>query len=74
MALVQLPDGKSHAVLTAVTSQGDYVLDNLTPAVLPWNNTNLVWIARQAPGEIAWDRIAAQPEVARAMPAAMDIR
>lgn len=46
--------GEAHAVLTVATDHGDYVLDNLTNAVLPWGETKLVWIARQTPGQAQW--------------------
>jgi predicted transglutaminase-like cysteine proteinase len=46
--------GEAHAVLTVATDHGDYVLDNLTDAVLPWSETKLVWIARQTPGQVQW--------------------
>lgn len=45
---------EAHAVLTVATDHGDYVLDNLTNAVLPWDETKLVWIARQMPGQAQW--------------------
>ncbi len=36
-----------HAVLTVATDQGDFVLDNETNDILPWNQTGFRWIARQ---------------------------
>ena len=41
-------DGERHAVLTVSTDQGDYVLDNLDGEVLPWKQTDYVWVERQA--------------------------
>ncbi|MEJ1967314.1 MAG: transglutaminase-like cysteine peptidase [Rhizomicrobium sp.] len=49
IAIVVTPRGNRHAVLTVVTDQGDYVLDNLVGAVLPWNASGYVWIERQSP-------------------------
>jgi predicted transglutaminase-like cysteine proteinase len=54
IAVARSRQGEAHAVLTVATDRGDYVLDNLTNAVLPWNETSLAWIARQAPGEAQW--------------------
>jgi predicted transglutaminase-like cysteine proteinase len=54
IGMAQLPDGEAHAVLTVATDRGDYVLDNLSPAVLPWNATGYVWIARQSSDERQW--------------------
>ena len=41
-----------HAVLVVRTDQGDYVLDNMTPYILPWAETPYRWIARQMPGDL----------------------
>ena len=37
-----------HAVLIVRTSQGDYVLDNTTPWVMPWRQTGYRWLTIQA--------------------------
>lgn len=37
-----------HAVLVAHTEAGDYVLDNRTPYVTPWNQVPYVWVKRQS--------------------------
>ena len=37
-----------HAVLIVRTEQGDYVLDNTTPWVLPWQETPYRWLTIQA--------------------------
>jgi predicted transglutaminase-like cysteine proteinase len=37
-----------HAVLVISTDEGDFVLDNLTDWVLPWSDTQYVWIKRQS--------------------------
>ncbi len=49
VAVVITPRENRHAVLTVVTDKGDYVLDNLTKAVLPWDRTGFRWIERQDP-------------------------
>ncbi|HEY8949280.1 MAG TPA: transglutaminase-like cysteine peptidase [Rhizomicrobium sp.] len=54
IAVARSNTGEPHAVLTVTTDHGDYVLDNLTDAVLPWRETRLSWIARQVPGQPAW--------------------
>lgn len=36
-----------HAVLVVVTDHGDFVLDNATPWVLPWDQAGYVWQSRQ---------------------------
>ncbi len=51
IALVHTRKGVPHAVLTVRTDHGDYVLDSLNPAVLPWLATGYDWMARQASGE-----------------------
>ncbi|WP_370868352.1 transglutaminase-like cysteine peptidase [Phenylobacterium sp.] len=42
--------GEHHAVLLVDTAQGAYVLDSLTPWVLPWRKANLIWHERQVAG------------------------
>ena len=37
-----------HAVLTAVTDRGDFVLDNVTDHILPWSSSGLVVVKRQS--------------------------
>ncbi|MGO4573923.1 transglutaminase-like cysteine peptidase [Microvirga sp. 2TAF3] len=46
--------GEGHAVLTIRTSQGDYVLDNKTSAVLPWDRTGYVYIKRESQNVAGW--------------------
>lgn len=41
-----------HAVLMVSTDQGDYVLDNITPHILPWSQTAYSWRLRQMPGDL----------------------
>ncbi|KAA2236920.1 transglutaminase-like cysteine peptidase [Salinarimonas soli] len=40
--------GEAHLVLTVRTSNGDYVLDNLSAAVRPWSATDYRWVRRQS--------------------------
>jgi predicted transglutaminase-like cysteine proteinase len=47
MAVVVTLSGEEHAVLTVATDRGDYVLDNLTNDILPWDRTGYAWQARQ---------------------------
>jgi predicted transglutaminase-like cysteine proteinase len=55
MAAVVTLAGEQHLVLTVATNRGDFVLDNLTNDVLPWNRTGYAWLARQdAGGRLGW--------------------
>lgn len=42
--------GEHHAVLLIDTDRGAYVLDSLTPWILPWQKANLAWHERQVSG------------------------
>nr|WP_246180149.1 transglutaminase-like cysteine peptidase [Microvirga thermotolerans] len=46
--------GEGHAVLLIRTKQGDYVLDNKTSAVLPWDRTGYVYIKRESQTATGW--------------------
>ncbi len=46
MTVVRQPNGDGHAVLTVHTSMGDFVLDNLEPRVLRWNETEYQFLKR----------------------------
>ncbi|TGQ73031.1 MAG: transglutaminase [Mesorhizobium sp.] len=48
MTVVRKPDGEGHAVLTVRTDKGDFILDNLTDSVRPWNQTGYRYLKRQA--------------------------
>ena len=48
ITVVRKPDGEGHAVLTVRTSEGDYVLDNLTDKVRPWSQTGYRFLKRQS--------------------------
>ncbi|CAN5399340.1 hypothetical protein BH10PSE1_BH10PSE1_26100 [soil metagenome] len=50
IAVVKTTRGETHAVLLVATGSGEYVLDNLSPWVLPWPETPYDWIERQKPG------------------------
>ena len=50
-----------HAVLTVVTDRGDYILDNNTDKVLPWQEAELTYIKRQLPGNLLhWESLRPQ--------------
>lgn len=48
ITVVRQQNGDGHAVLTVRTSLGDYVLDNLEPKILLWNQTNYRFLKRQS--------------------------
>lgn len=48
ITVVRKRNGEGHAVLTVRTDRGDFVLDNLTDAVVPWNKTGYRFLKRQA--------------------------
>lgn len=50
IAIVRTFRGEMHAVLLVATPQGEVVLDNLSPWILPWNEAPYQWLDRQAPG------------------------
>ena len=55
ISIVITPRNERHAILTAVTDRGDYVLDNLTDEIRPWDATGYVWIERQDPNrQFGW--------------------
>jgi predicted transglutaminase-like cysteine proteinase len=63
--------GEHHAVLLVETAQGAYVLDSLTPWVLPWRKANLIWHERQVAGApFRWSMV----DVNGAAPAAVSAR
>lgn len=51
IALVTTRWGESHAVLLVATSEGEYVLDNLSPWLLTWREAPYRWLRRQVNGE-----------------------
>ena len=48
MTVVIDRDGAGHAVLTAVTDRGDFVLDNQDETILPWLDTGYRFVKRQS--------------------------
>jgi predicted transglutaminase-like cysteine proteinase len=48
LAVVKTPSGIGHLVLVVATSKGDVVLDNLTGAILPWQQTGYQWLKIQS--------------------------
>ncbi|WCJ62566.1 transglutaminase-like cysteine peptidase [Agrobacterium tumefaciens] len=48
ITVVRKPDGEGHAVLTLRTTDGDYILDNLTDDVKLWTDTSYTYLKRQA--------------------------
>ena len=50
-----------HAVLIVRTSEGDYVLDNTTPWVLPWRSTDYRWLTIQSGESLVDWRLIDQP-------------
>lgn len=50
IAIVRTFRGEMHAVLLVATHEGEVVLDNLSPWILPWNEAPYQWLDRQTPG------------------------
>ena len=48
ITVLRRPNGEGHAVLTVRTDIGDVILDNLTDAVLNWDETGYTYLKRQA--------------------------
>ena len=48
ITVVRDKKGDGHAVLTVVTDQGDYILDNQEQAILPWSDTGYSFVKRQS--------------------------
>ncbi|MBE7182989.1 MAG: transglutaminase-like cysteine peptidase [Methylobacterium mesophilicum] len=48
ITVVKKPDGEGHAVLTVRTTDGDFVLDNLSEAVREWEETGYRYLKRQS--------------------------
>lgn len=48
ITVVRKSDGEGHAILTVRTSDGDFVLDNLTDSVREWEATGYRFLKRQA--------------------------
>jgi predicted transglutaminase-like cysteine proteinase len=48
ITVVKDEKGEGHAILTARTAQGDFILDNKNPMVLPWYRTPYEYVMRQS--------------------------
>lgn len=48
ITVVRKKDGEGHAVLTVVTTGGDFVLDNLSDAVKDWREIRYAFVKRQS--------------------------
>lgn len=68
IAVVTTSKGQSHAVLLVDTDAGEYVLDNLSPWVLPWTKTTYQWRERQVAGSAARWAFAAGPALETSAP------
>jgi predicted transglutaminase-like cysteine proteinase len=54
MTVVLDSAGAGHAVLTVRTSDGDLLLDNLVPDVLPWRKAGYVFVKRESQHRVGW--------------------
>lgn len=50
LSACRLDRGRGHAVLLVHSDRGVYVMDNLTPRILPWRKLPYKWVAREEPG------------------------
>ncbi len=48
MTIVRDLDGEGHAILTVKTNKGEFILDNLTDAIRPWDATGYHFLKRQS--------------------------
>jgi len=48
ITVVIQPNGEGHAVLTVRTDKADYILDNLSNKIMPWNKTPYTFVKRQS--------------------------
>jgi predicted transglutaminase-like cysteine proteinase len=48
MTIVRDLDGEGHAILTVKTDHGEFVLDNLSGEIRPWNATGYRFVKRQS--------------------------
>ncbi len=48
ITVVREKSGDGHAVLTVKTNRGEFILDNLTDAIRPWNATGYQFLKRQS--------------------------
>jgi len=57
MAVAVAARGSRRAVLVVSFESGDWVLDNLTPWAMPWEDMNYHWVQRQVAGSASWTTI-----------------
>lgn len=50
LSACKLDYNRGHAVLLVHSDKGVYVMDSLTPRVLPWHGLPYRWVAREEPG------------------------
>jgi predicted transglutaminase-like cysteine proteinase len=63
-----------HAVLMARTDRGDFILDNMTNAVLPWDETGYDFVKREG-DDLAWVQLSPRlPPLATAEPGVQPTR
>lgn len=48
VTVVRQSSGEGHAVLTVRTANSDFILDNLSSKILPWNKTEYHYLKRQS--------------------------
>jgi predicted transglutaminase-like cysteine proteinase len=53
IAVVLTPSFVRHAVLTVVTDEGNFVLDNLRDEIVAWDKTEYVFLERQDPASVS---------------------
>ena len=71
LATAFLEDGTYHAVLLVRTDRGEFVLDNLSPLILRWQEVGYRWNKRQAVGfPQVWQQIAGAPDASSSQPVA----
>ncbi len=55
VAIVRTSAGEKHLILVARTNRGDFVLDNLKYAIVPWTSASYSWEKIQSPTDgLAW--------------------
>jgi len=61
MSAVIDEQGQGHAVLIALTDQGDFILDNKRDVILPWQRTGYTFVKREGSDGKAWVALGDQP-------------
>jgi predicted transglutaminase-like cysteine proteinase len=54
MTVVIDEQNEGHAVLMVRTDRGDFILDNKTSTVLPWEQTGYIFVKREGQDGLAW--------------------